>query len=128
LETPDEEEAERLTDQMNEILADANLHSILRQREAERRFDPLVVAAFYEGLDADAADPEKVRDKEIAIPGGVPRVLLAGVTGSGKTSLLRQLMGFDPRTDRFPSTSTARTTTCDMEVIAAAGVQSTKRS
>jgi hypothetical protein len=118
LETSDEEEAERLTDQMNELLADANLHSILKQREAERRFAPLVVAAFYEGLDADAADPEKARDKQIAIPGGVPRVLLAGVTGSGKTSLLRQLMGFDPRADRFPSTSTARTTTCDIEVIA----------
>ena len=121
LETPNQGEAERLTEQMNELLGDANLHSILKQREAERRFDKLVVAAFYEGLDADAADPEKARDKEIAIPSGVPRVLLVGVTGSGKTSLLRQLMGFDPRADRFPSTSTARTTTCDMEVIAASG-------
>ena len=121
LETPDEQEAERLKDQMNELLADTNLHSILKQREAERRFDRVVVDAFYEGLDADAADPEKTRDKEIAIPSGVPRVLLVGVTGSGKTSLSRQLMGFDPRTDRFPSTSTARTTTCDMEMVAASG-------
>jgi hypothetical protein len=121
LETPNEEEAERLTKQMNKLLGDANLHSILKQREAERRLDKLVVAAFYEGLDAVAADPEKARDKEIAIPSGVPRVLLVGATGSGKTSLLRQLMGFDPRADRFPSTSTARTTTCDMEVIASSG-------
>lgn len=121
LETPDEAEAERLENQMKDLLADANLHSIIKQREAERRFAPLVVAAFYNGLDAGAADPEKARDKEIAIPSGVPRVLLAGVTGSGKTSLLRQLMGFDPGKDRFPSTSTARTTTCDMEVIAASG-------
>ena len=36
LETPDEQEAERLKDQMNELLADTNLHSILKQREAER--------------------------------------------------------------------------------------------
>jgi hypothetical protein len=111
---------------MKELLADANLHSILKQREAERRFAPLVVAAFYDGLDADAADPEKIRDKEVEILKGVPRVLLAGVTGSGKTSLLRQLMGFDPRADRFPSTSTARTTTCDIEVIAASGSASYK--
>jgi hypothetical protein len=40
-------------------------------------------------------------------------------TGSGKTSLLRHFMGSNPKTDRFPSTSTARTTTSDIEVIIA---------
>lgn len=60
------------------------------------------------------------RDQKIVLPGrdeGYSRVLLVGATGAGKTTLLRQLIGTDPRRDRFPSTSTAKTTIFDTEII-----------
>src|SRR5271167_741683 len=118
LSTTAEAEADRLVLQMNELLSDATLHSLLKRQEADRRFDSIVVSAFYDALEASTTDPIKIREREIPIPkDGVPKVLLAGPTGSGKTSLLRQLIGSDPKNDRFPSTSTARTTTSDIEVI-----------
>src|SRR5262245_55114218 len=43
--------------------------------------------------------------------------LLVGTTGSGKTTLVRQLLGTDPETERFPSTSTGKTTIADTEFI-----------
>lgn len=121
LDTPDEAEAERLRLQIDELLADESLHNPLQRPQAEKRgLHSIVLQAFYDGLEASAVDSGAIRDKEIMIPQrGVPRVLLAGATGSGKTSLLRQLIGSDPKKDRFPSTSTARTTTCDIEVIVA---------
>ena len=42
-------------------------------------------------------------------------------TGAGKTSLARHLIGSDPDKDRFPSTSTAKTTVSDIELILAEG-------
>src|SRR5437588_4725235 len=52
---------------------------------------------------------------------GYARVQLVGTTGAGKTTLLRQLIGTDPKRDRFPSTSTAKTTTFDIEIICSDG-------
>lgn len=46
-------------------------------------------------------------------------MILVGPTGAGKTSLLRHLIGTDPEKERFPSTSAARTTISDTEVICA---------
>src|SRR5438874_13827623 len=51
---------------------------------------------------------------------GFKKILLLGTTGAGKTTLVRQLIGTDPRTERFPSTSAAKTTTCDVEIITGA--------
>jgi len=45
------------------------------------------------------------------------RTLFLGTTGAGKTTLVRQLIGTDPEHERFPSTSTAKTTIADTEVI-----------
>ena len=42
-------------------------------------------------------------------------------TGAGKTTVVRQLLGSDPKTDRFPSTSTAKTTIADTEIVVAPG-------
>ncbi|MCY4621825.1 MAG: hypothetical protein OXD34_08340 [bacterium] len=44
-------------------------------------------------------------------------MLLLGTTGAGKTTLVRQLIGTDPSTERFPSTSTSKTTIHDTEII-----------
>ena len=48
---------------------------------------------------------------------GFSVVMLLGTTGAGKTTLLRQFMGTDPEVERFPSTSTSKTTTADYEII-----------
>ena len=64
------------------------------------------------------------REQIIPLPGheeGYARVMLVGTTGAGKTTLLRHLIGTDPHRDRFPSTSTAKTTTADIEIVTAAG-------
>lgn len=91
---------------------------------AERRFDPRVVRAFYEDLTPDAEDFFGLREGKLPLPGhddGYRQVLVVGTTGAGKTTLIRQIIGTDPNTERFPSTSTARTTVADTEIIIAPG-------
>ncbi len=66
----------------------------------------------------------ETRDSVIPLPGrddGYSRVLLVGTTGAGKTTLLRHLIGSDPNRDRFPSTSTAKTTIAEIEIVTAPG-------
>ena len=50
-------------------------------------------------------------------PDGHRRVLFLGTTGAGKTTLVRQIIGTDPQKERFPSTSTAKTTIHDTEIV-----------
>ncbi len=119
--TPDEEKARALIDEMNVLLGDVGWHSIARRPEAERRFDPLVVGAFYDDIETQAASSWEVRNEAVPLPtreDGYARVMLVGTTGAGKTSLLRHLIGSHPERDRFPSTSASRTTISDIEVIA----------
>ena len=92
--------------------------------EAERQFAEPVVSAFFDGIEVGVMNSKSLRDKAIPLPtpdDGYARVLLVGVTGAGKTTLLRHLIGSDHRRDRFPSTSTAKTTTADIEIIMKAG-------
>ena len=81
----------------------------------------LIVNGFYDPMVADAHfDPWKARDEVIPIPSaedGFTKVLFLGTTGAGKTSLLRLMIGSHPEKDRFPSTSTGKTTVSDIEVI-----------
>ncbi|OLT24052.1 hypothetical protein BJF79_13900, partial [Actinomadura sp. CNU-125] len=63
-------------------------------------------------------DHAAVRDALLPLPAtGHRRVLLLGTTGAGKTTVVRQLLGTDPETERFPSTSTAKTTVADTEIV-----------
>lgn len=118
--TSDEAKAQALIDEMNVLLGDAGWHSIARRLEAERRFDPLVVSAFYDDIETQPANSWDIRNDTMPLPGredGYARVMLVGTTGAGKTSLLRHLIGSHPERDRFPSTSPSRTTISDIEVI-----------
>lgn len=120
LNTTDEDHADLLVAQMNELLSDEGWWSATRRQEAEACFDPAIVEAFFDDIQAGQPDSRQLRDSFLPLPGkedGFARVLFVGTTGAGKTSLLRHLIGSDPDTDRFPSTSTAKTTVSDIEVI-----------
>ena len=118
--TADLQEADALVVQMNALLADESWWNASRYHDALQAFSPIVVDAFFDGLQASVANPVALRESIIPLPGraeGYARVLFVGTTGAGKTSLLRHLIGSNPDKDRFPSTSTAKTTVSDIEVI-----------
>lgn len=122
--TTDANEADTLVDQMNLLLADEKWWSLARRAEAAVQFDTRVVDSFYDEVEPAAADSRALRQALLPLPGrddGYSRVLLVGTTGAGKTSLVRHLIGTDPDEDRFPSTSTAKTTIADTEVVIADG-------
>jgi hypothetical protein len=118
--TPDEAEAQRLVDEMNILLGDDSWHSIAKRLEAERRFDSIVIRAFYDDIESAPSSSWEIRNAAIPLPSaedGYAQAMLVGTTGAGKTSLLRHLIGSHPDHDRFPSTSASRTTISDIEII-----------
>lgn len=122
--TNDKAKAEVLVSQMNQLLQDEAWWTAAKHQDALQAFDPRIVDAFYDGIQAGVADSFETRNGIIPLPGkeeGYARALFVGTTGAGKTSLLRHLIGSDPELDRFPSTSTAKTTVSDIEVIPAEG-------
>lgn len=120
--TTDEAEADRYIEELNQLLANESWWSGDRRTDAERQFSPVVVAAFFDGIEAGDLDSEGRREAFIRMPNresGYSQILFLGTTGAGKTTLLRHVIGSDPVEDRFPSTSTARTTTADIEIVMA---------
>ena len=121
--TADDARADHLVGQLNEILADASWWSLDRRSEASQRFDAIVVSAFFDGIEVGKINSKERREEMLPLPtpdDGYARVMLVGSTGAGKTTLLRQLIGSDHTRDRFPSTSTAKTTTADIEIVTTA--------
>lgn len=113
-------EAEALVAQMNQLLSDEVWWNAAKYPEALRTFDQRIVDAFYDGLQAGVPDSYDLRNVELPLPdsaSGYAKVLFVGTTGAGKTALLRHLIGSDSDKDRFPSTSAAKTTISDIEVI-----------
>ena len=122
--TADDAEADRLVEQINVLLKDETWWSVDRRAEAERRFDSIAVSAFFDGIESGSSQPRDLRERIIPLPSaveGYAKVMLVGSTGAGKTTLLRQFIGSDHTRDRFPPTSTAKTTTADMEIITGIG-------
>lgn len=118
--TADAGEADRLVEQLNELLADEAYWEPSSREEAEARYDQRVVEIFFDGITRSAIDPRSIRDGVLPLPSaedGYTSVMFLGTTGAGKTTVVRQLLGTDPKTERFPSTSTAKTTVADTEVI-----------
>jgi hypothetical protein len=122
--TRSKQEAENLVVQINTILQDASFWEVSARSRAERQFDQAVVEIFFDELVPELTDYFELRESIIPLPpfdNEYRRVLLVGTTGSGKTTLARQLLGTDPETERFPSTSTGKTTVADMELVFADG-------
>jgi energy-coupling factor transporter ATP-binding protein EcfA2 len=121
LKTDNEQEAATLRDQMNALLASPQLWDLGAREQAVGLFDPRIVDIFFYKLEGGETDFLALRDGVIALPSSQSsdyrRALFLGTTGAGKTTLLRQLMGTDPLKERFPSTSTAKTTVHETEVI-----------
>lgn len=126
LKTDDEQEAATLRDQMNELLASPQLWNLGARAQALSLFDTRIVDIFFYKLEGGETDFLALRDGVIALPSSQSsdyrRALFLGTTGAGKTTLLRQLMGTDPVKERFPSTSTAKTTVHETEVILQEGL------
>ncbi|MDO9012456.1 MAG: hypothetical protein Q7U78_11715 [Gallionella sp.] len=119
--TADDVEADQLKDQLNQLLADELYWNLSAKSDAEKRFHRRVVEIFFHGMESEENDFGAIRESIITLPTSrnseYRRALLLGTTGAGKTTLLRQLIGTDPESERFPSTSTAKTTVHETEVI-----------
>ena len=120
--TQDKEEAERLRSELNDLLGDPTFHAPAAREEAARRFDAQVVDIFFDRMVREEFDFPALRDRAVPLPpsgepDGYRHVLLLGTTGAGKTTLVRQIIGTDLSRERFPSTSTAKTTIHDTEII-----------
>jgi hypothetical protein len=116
----DDAEADRLVGEMNQLLADESWWNVTQRDSAARKFAPVIVSAFYDPLEPQVEDTTAIREAQIPMPDssqGYVRVQFVGTTGAGKTTLLRHIIDSDPKKDRFPSTSTAKTTIADIEVI-----------
>ena len=121
LKTGNEQEAATLRDQMNALLASPQVWDLGARQQAQALYDQRVVDIFYYKLEGGETDFLALREGVIALPSSQSsnyrRALFLGTTGAGKTTLLRQIMGTDPARERFPSTSTAKTTVHETEVI-----------
>lgn len=114
--TSDEQEVRKLAEQLQELIGNEKWHNVSRRLEAAELFDRIVVEAFYDCM-PNTVEVNRALDviPMKTLEEGFPIKTLIGMSGEGKTSLLRKLMGTTK--DVFPTTSTNRTTTCDMEVI-----------
>lgn len=121
LKTDNEKDAEQLRDQMNALLASPDLWDLGAREQAHAKFDQRIVDIFFYKLEGGETDFLALRDCAIELPSSCNseyrRALFLGTTGAGKTTLLRQIIGTDPTKERFPSTSTAKTTVHETEVV-----------
>ncbi|WP_186629396.1 hypothetical protein [Rhodococcus sp. BP22] len=117
--------AERMEEQLNKLLSDEDWWDPAAREYAEGTFDPAVISAFYDSAEPPAPGASRdLREVHMPLPtleDDYRRVLMIGTTGAGKTTVIRQILGTDPDRDRFPSTSTAKTTVADTEIIVAEG-------
>jgi energy-coupling factor transporter ATP-binding protein EcfA2 len=125
LKTDDEQDAAKLRGDMNVLLSSPHLWDLAAREQALAVLDPRVVDIFYYKFEGGETDFLGLRETAIALPSArsseYRRVLLLGTTGAGKTTLLRQIIGTDPTRERFPSTSTAKTTVHETEIVLSEG-------
>jgi hypothetical protein len=105
------ENAERIVADLNAVLANQDLWKPGAREFAARtlNLNPVaLVECFYDGIQTRPVESWTRRNEILPLPtaeDGYSLVLLTGSVGAGKTTLVRQLIGTDPETERFPSTS-----------------------
>lgn len=117
--TTDETIAIELTAEMNTLLGDDSWWNKQKRMEAYQRFNEKIVDAFYDPMNRSERCNDTYLEK-ILLPGkkeGYKATGFVGMSGAGKTSAIRHACG--TAKDRFPTTSSGRTTTCNMEIIMA---------
>ena len=122
--TSNEDEAEVLVQHMNTLLSDESYWNPSAKNLAKKLIPEGIVNAFYDEVEYVVQDYKHKREEVLPLKtpdDDYSRVLLLGPTAAGKTTLLRQLMGTDPITERFPATSSAKTTVFDTEIILSEG-------
>lgn len=128
LKTENNQEAGILLEQMNTLLASPHLWDLGAREQALTVFDQRIIDIFFYKIEGGETDFLALRDSSIELPSSqnseYHRALFLGTTGAGKTTALRQIMGTDPLKERFPSTSTAKTTVHETEVILREGLYS----
>ena len=115
--TQEENEAKELVDSLNELMTNDYWWDLSKRTEAYSRYSPIIVDAFYDPMERNNLEETELLNK-IKVPGkddGYTRTCIIGPSGAGKTSLLRLLCGTIK--EKYPTTSTGRTTSCNMEVI-----------
>src|SRR2546422_5700504 len=89
--TKEKKAAERLVNQLNEMLADRVYWEPSSRPRALARFHPLVVDIFYHDMVPEPVDASTIREVAIPLPRSTDsdyrQVLLLGTTGGGKTTL-----------------------------------------
>jgi ABC-type oligopeptide transport system ATPase subunit len=116
--TSNESEMTKLAEQLQTLISDERWHHVSKRMEALEKFDKRVVEAFYDCM-PNTIETNSALDV-ITLPSledGYANAALVGMSGCGKTTLLRKMMGTTKK--GFPTTSTNRTTTCDMQIIRA---------
>ncbi|WP_078409069.1 hypothetical protein [Priestia abyssalis] len=103
LNTKDEEEAEKLRKQLQDLVADENFWTPKAKMKAKTLFDERVVAAVYGQWQEPSF--EGVRDSCLPFQSeeGYANIQLIGDRGTGKTLLLRQLLGLNEEAEPFPA-------------------------
>src|SRR6516164_5821262 len=124
LKVSDEAEAYALRQQMNDLLALAETPSLLPARShaiAQQKYAREIVDAFFDCLAPEPVDYLGVRERAMPLPpkigkrGPIPRVLVVGGTGVGKSRFIQHLL--QTTSINFPMRGAGRTTVADTEII-----------
>jgi energy-coupling factor transporter ATP-binding protein EcfA2 len=107
LQTNEEEEAEKLRKQLQDLTGDESFWTPKAKTKAKTLFDERVVAAVYGQWQEPSF--ENIRDSCLPFQGeeGYADIQLVGERGSGKTTLLRKLLGLAEEAEPFPAAGCA---------------------
>jgi hypothetical protein len=102
LNTKDEEEAEKLRKQLNDLVTDETFWTPKAKVRAKTLFDERIVAAVYDEWEEPVLEGIRNRVLPFQSEEGYANVHIIGEKGAGKTTLLRQLLGLKDETELFP--------------------------